>query len=194
MLPTAPAGLLERKDVVLLVDRKAEQPGAANSLLRLISAVYKWGRERGHVDNDPCRDVTMLAVGEYEPWPDDVLAAALAADEGRVRLAVHLLLYTAQRIGDVARMKWTDLRDGRIEVVQQKTGRALSIPLHSKLAAELARHGGRIGYVFAGPGARPIDPGHAARRAEGFRRRARRQGRAARPSQERGQRAARGGL
>jgi integrase len=76
----------------------------------------------------------MLAVGEYEPWPEDVLAAALAADDDRVRLAVHLLLYTAQRIGDVVRMKWTDIRDGRIEVRQQKTGRALSIPLHARLA------------------------------------------------------------
>jgi integrase len=156
MLPTAPAGLLERKDVVRLVDGRAAQPGAANSLLRLTSALFKWGRERGHVENDPCRDVPMLAVGEYEPWPEDVLAAALAADDDRVRLAVHLLLYTAQRIGDVVRMKWTDIRDGRIEVRQQKTGRALSIPLHARLATELERHGGRIGYIFAGAGARPI--------------------------------------
>jgi integrase len=157
MLPTAPAGLLERKDVVRLIDRKAEQPGAANSLLRLTSALYKWGRERGHVENDPCRDIPMLDVGEYEPWPEDVLAAALKADDARVRLATHLLLYTAQRIGDVARMRWTDIRDGRLQVVQQKTGRALSIPLHTALAAELDRHAGRIGYIFAGVGARPVE-------------------------------------
>jgi hypothetical protein len=53
MLPTAPAGLLERQDVARLVDGRAEHPGAANSLLRTINAMYKWARQRGHVENDP---------------------------------------------------------------------------------------------------------------------------------------------
>jgi integrase len=159
MLPSAPAGLLERKDVVRLVDRRADQPGAANSLLRLTSALFKWGRERGHVDNDPCRDIAMLDVGEHLPWPEHILEAALCADDDRVRLAVHLLLYTAQRIGDVVRMRWTDIRDGRLHVEQQKTGRALSIPLHGRLAAELERNGGRIGYILAGASGRPLQQG-----------------------------------
>lgn len=80
MLPTAPAGLLERSDVALLIDGRAETPGAANSLLRTINAVYKWGRERGHVANDPGKDVPPLEIGEHQPWPQHVLDAALASE------------------------------------------------------------------------------------------------------------------
>jgi integrase len=161
MLPTAPAAQLERKDVVRLVDGRAETPGAANSLLRAINALYKWGRLRGHVENNPCRDIGELAVGEHEPWPEHILEAALAADDDRVRLAVHLLLYTAQRIGDVVQMKWTDLSTGedgrkRLVVRQQKTGRQLLIPLHGALQRELERQQQSLGYIIAGVQARPL--------------------------------------
>lgn len=157
-LPTAPAGLVERKDIVRLVDGRADQPGAANSLLRTIAALYKWGRLRGHVENDPCRNVAELPVGEHEPWPQHVLEAALAADNGRVRLGAHLLFYTGQRIGDVVKLKWTDIADGRIRLTQQKTKRALSIMVHEALGRELARHPKTLGYILAGPGGRSLSP------------------------------------
>lgn len=161
MLPTAPAAALERKDVVRLVDGRADTPGAANSLLRAINALYKWGRVRGHLDTNPCRDIEELAVGEHEPWPEHVLSAALEAEHGRVRLAVHLLLYTAQRIGDVVKMKWTDLtlgEDGvrRLSVKQQKTGRELVIPLHEALDGELGRRKRELGYIIPGVQGRPL--------------------------------------
>lgn len=168
MLPTAPAGLLERKDVVLLIDGRADQPGAANSLLRAINALFKWARERGHVENDPCRDVPELAIGEHEPWPAHVIDAALAAEDDRVRLGVHLLLYTAQRIGDVVQMKWTDVRDNAITLTQQKTKRRLVVPLHPALAAELARHPQSLGYILAQPNGRALAPETLRTRLQSF--------------------------
>lgn len=158
MLPTAPAALVERKDIVRLVDGRADQPGAANSLLRTTRAMFKWARERGHVDNDPCRDIAELPIGEHQPWPEHILNAALAAPDDRVRLGVHLLLYTAQRIGDVTRMKWTDIRDGRVSVVQEKSGRRLMIMLHDQLRQELARHEPSLGYLLPGVRGRPLSP------------------------------------
>src|SRR5437764_4887290 len=53
----------------------------------------------------------------------------------RARLALALLLYTAQRRSDVIRMGRQHIRDGAIHVTQKKTGVALAIPLHPKLAA-----------------------------------------------------------
>lgn len=156
MLPTAPAGRLERIDVVRLVDGRADQPGAANALLRTIRALYRWARERGHVENDPCRDIAELAIGEHDPWPDQILEAALIADDDRVRLGTHLLFYTGQRIGDVVTMKRTDIRDGRIEVTQRKTGRRLSIMLHPALCAELDSLPPGIGYILPGLDGRPL--------------------------------------
>ena len=139
-LPTAPAGLVERKDVLLLLDQRAKTPAAANMILASVSALYKWARLRGHVTNRPTDDIEPMDIGEHDPWPEALLHEALASDDIRIRLSVHLLYYTAQRIGDVVRMRWGDISDGEIVVRQQKTGKALVIPLHPKLEEELARH------------------------------------------------------
>jgi len=43
----------------------------------------------------------------------------------------HLqLLYTGHRAGDIVKMRRSDMGDGLIRVIQQKTGAELSIPLH----------------------------------------------------------------
>ncbi|RIH38262.1 hypothetical protein UQ69_25000, partial [Shigella sonnei] len=49
-------------------------------------------------------------------------------------LCMDLALVTGQREGDLAAMRWEDIRDGRLYVEQQKTGakiRILRIPLYS---------------------------------------------------------------
>lgn len=137
-LPTAPAGHVERRDVTLLIDRKGERVGAANLLLAVVRTLYAWGRERGHVINDPCAGLEPFATGEYQPWPEWLVEEGLADSDARVRLAVHLLYFTAQRIGDVCSMRWSDIADGRLTITQEKTAKTMSIPLHKRLAAELA--------------------------------------------------------
>jgi integrase len=156
MLPTAPAGLLERSDVARLIDGRAEQPGAANTTLRVLNTLYKWGRSRGHVTNDPGRDVGELALGEHEPWPAHILEAGLSAEDDTVRLAVHLLYYLGQRIGDTLHMTGAMIRDDAITITQQKTGRTLTIQIHERLRDELARHDYGLGYII--PGVRPGKP------------------------------------
>ena len=55
------------------------------------------------------------------------------------RTAFELFLNTGQRRSDVVRMTWSDITsDNKIEVVQQKTGRRLVIPLHPEAVAALA--------------------------------------------------------
>jgi integrase len=53
----------------------------------------------------------------------------------KARLALALLLYTAQRRSDVVRMGRQHIRDGVVHVRQQKTGTMLAVPLHPALAA-----------------------------------------------------------
>lgn len=138
LLPTAPARAIERHDILLLFDKMGKTPGAANMFLASSGAMFKWAKDRGYIDRNPCDDITPLKVGEHDPWPTPVLVAALASDEPRVRLLTHLLYYTAQRLGDVLKMTWADLRGDQLFVRQQKTGKELLIPLHSALRAELA--------------------------------------------------------
>jgi integrase len=152
----APAAGIIRKDVVLLLDTMSAKPGAANMVLASTSALYAWARGRGHVENDPCRDIEPLELGEHEPWPQEALDAALASTDARVRLSAHLLYYTAQRIGDVAKMRWADITGDRIVVRQQKTGILLDIRLHSDLAAELAKHQRSLTTIIPGVKGKPL--------------------------------------
>lgn len=46
-----------------------------------------------------------------------------------VTLAMDLAVVTGQRVGDLCRMKWEDIRDGYIYVEQEKTGSRLAIPV-----------------------------------------------------------------
>lgn len=56
----------------------------------------------------------------------------------KARLALALLLYTAQRRGDVIRMGRQHIKGGLIAVTQSKTGSSLSIPIHPELASVIA--------------------------------------------------------
>jgi hypothetical protein len=141
MLPTAPAAELTSSDVILLMDRLGETPGAANLMVGAIGGLYKWARGR-HVSQQsrPTYGVPLNDLDEHDPWPEHVVEAALTCDDADIRLATHLLYFTAQRIGDVLKMRWSDVRDGYIhQLVQQKTDVELTIPVHERLEAELAR-------------------------------------------------------
>jgi integrase len=137
-LGDAPAGDLRSSDVAFIRDGMADRTGAANQFVATLGALYKWGRSRGHVSNEPTKDVERFdPQGEHEPWPDWLIEEALESEDSTVRVAVALLYFTAQRIGDVCRMRWTDIRGGVMEMEAQKTGSSMAIPLHTRLAAIL---------------------------------------------------------
>lgn len=150
LMGMAPAAEVTRADVVLMVDKRADKPGAANMLLKVTRALFKWARGRGHVTVDPCADIDLNELGEHLPWPEALLVQALAAEDERVCLAVHLLYYTAQRIGDVCSLKFSDIRDGKIHLKQQKTEKELEIPVHTRLQAQLNRTPRQIGPIIIG--------------------------------------------
>lgn len=135
-LSIAPADALRPADVRLLHDSMADQTGAANQFVRVLGSLYSWGRKRGHVTAKPVDGVDLFEQVPHEPWPEWLLDEALQ-DEA-IRLPVALLYYTAQRIGDVCRMRWSDVRDGTIAVKQEKTGKTLAIPIHAELGKLLA--------------------------------------------------------
>lgn len=135
----APARELGPREVMFVRDEMAAKPSAASQMVRTLGALYKWARSAGHVENTPTKDVeTFDPAGEHEPWPDWLLEAALLSDDPIVRTAVGLLYFTAQRIGDVTQMRWSDIRDRAIHLETQKTGATLVIPIHSQLQSILA--------------------------------------------------------
>ncbi len=42
---------------------------------------------------------------------------------------MDLAVVTGQRVGDLCRMKWSDINDGHLHIGQSKTGAKIAIPL-----------------------------------------------------------------
>lgn len=141
-----------------ILDREQWGAGKRNSFIGVMGALFAWGRKQERTTADPVKDVERFKTGEHEPWPDDILDAALACDNDTIRLAVHLLFYTGQRIGDTCRMRWGDIRDGWLVVTQAKTKKTLDIPLAAPLQAELDATPRKGLTILTQPDGRPVQP------------------------------------
>jgi integrase len=130
---------LQRQHVIKLMASRAEKPDSANGLRKVLRAMMQHAVEIGLRQDDPTRDVKAIRVKSdgYHSWSDEEIAQFERHHEigSRPRLALALLLYTGQRRSDVIRMGRQHMRDGVIQVRQQKTGAALSIPVHATLFA-----------------------------------------------------------
>lgn len=122
-----------------MLDNRLPGPGAKNTFLSLMTILYQFARDREWTKADPLEGFKTYETGEWMPWPESVLNAALVSDDDMVRLGTHMLYYTGQRIGDVLKMRWSDITHGRLALTQKKTNKVLSIPLHSDLVKELER-------------------------------------------------------
>jgi integrase len=132
--------MLERRHIADMVSEKAAlTPAAAQGFLKAIRALTHFCQSIGMIDHDPAagvKGVKLRSAGIYTWTEGDIAGFATKHPIGsRARLALALLLYTAQRRSDVIRMGRQHIRDGAIHVTQRKTGAVLAVPLHPELAA-----------------------------------------------------------
>jgi integrase len=133
-----PVALLTRQHIRAMLAQKVSTPAAGNHWLRLIKAVMTFAVEEGFRKDDPTIGVRGIKnrTDGFHTWTEEEIAAFEARHPigSKARLALALLLYTAQRRSDVVRMGRQHIRDGIVHVRQQKTGTMLAIPLHPTLA------------------------------------------------------------
>jgi integrase len=121
----------------------ASHPGMANLTRAALSQVMAYAIATGVRTDDPFAGLERYRLGTHHTWTE----AEIAQFERRwplgtrERLAFALLLYTAQRGGDVVRMTRNDIVEGCIRVSQDKarkgTTNELMIPIHSALERAL---------------------------------------------------------
>jgi integrase len=124
----------------------ATSAGAAADWFKAAKSFFGWLVDSGRLASDPMiglKPPKQLNQGHHS-WSE----AQIEQFQGRWplgtvdRLMLELLVNTAQRRSDVARMgpQQLQLRDGRkvIEIVQQKTKQEVSIPITAELAEALA--------------------------------------------------------
>jgi integrase len=121
---------------------KDETPHAANNLLKVLRVLLGYAVSIDMIDSNPAISVKKYKGGGegFHSWSE---AEIVQFEErhpigSRARLAMALLLYTAQRRGDVVGMGWQQLRGDTITLRQEKTDTPLAIPVHPELAMVLA--------------------------------------------------------
>jgi hypothetical protein len=125
-------------------------------------------------DDNPVAGVSApKAKGDgFQTWTEVQIAVFEARHPigSRARLAFALLLYTAQRRGDVIRMGRQHIRNGLLAVRQNKTGTALQIPIHAALQVTPSDHltflTTSFGKPFTAPGS-PLDQAVSCRSGQG---------------------------
>jgi integrase len=128
---------LQRVHVERLVGAKARTPAAARNFLNTLRALMQFAVETGIRSDNPTIGVKRVRIRTegYQTWTEEDIARFEAAHPigTRARLALMLMLYTAQRRSDVVRIGRQHIQGGLINVRQRKTRATLAIPVHSEL-------------------------------------------------------------
>jgi len=137
-----PVARLERKHINDIIGAKNETPQAANNLLMVLKLLLNYAVEIGMIRSNPALGVKGYARrGEgFHAWGEADVAQfeAFYPIGTKERLALALLLYTGQRVSDVARMGQQHVKGEHIAVRQEKTDTPLMLKMHPKLVSILA--------------------------------------------------------
>jgi integrase len=132
-------GMLEHRHIDKIIAAKADTPSAANNLLKMLHALMQHAITQGLRRDDPTLGIKPIKNRSdgFHGWTQEEIAAFETRHPigTRPRLAMALLLYTAQRRGDVIRMGRLHIRDGVLTIRQHKTDTIVEIPVHPELQA-----------------------------------------------------------
>jgi integrase len=118
------------------------KPHAAKNWLKAIRHFMSFAVAQGFIVADPTSGIKLPKMKKsdgFRTWNEEEIAQFEShhAIGTHARLAFALLLYSAQRRGDVIRFGPQHVRGGALHLRQQKTGAALEIPIHPDLRAVL---------------------------------------------------------
>jgi integrase len=135
---TMPVNMISVEWVQRLKLDLQDQPGKCNQTLAVLRIVLSWGIRLGYCKSNPAKAVSKAQLpARTAIWTPMQIEAFLAGARGSLRLAMALLLYTAQRLSDVLEMTKGRIseRDGRLYIAlrQGKTNELLDVPVHAKL-------------------------------------------------------------
>ena len=130
------------RNIGKLMEKMHETPGAAAVLLKRLRQLFDYAIFLGMRKDNPAKVVKppKSKSSGFHTWEEEQIEAFENRHPlgSKARLALALLLYTAQRRSDVVRMGPQHIKNGRIRVKQMKTGKELYIAIHPHLAEAIA--------------------------------------------------------
>jgi integrase len=117
-----------------------ETPNMANRVLTVLRRVFTYAVKKKIVRSNPCVGVERLPEGKRTRLiSDDEWHAIHAAASPRLRVIMELEHLTGQRIGDVLKIRRSQLTEEGIVFEQQKTGAKLTVRWTPALRATVER-------------------------------------------------------
>lgn len=120
-------------------------PKTVNHDLKCLKMLFKSARRDGFITEDISEHVSLVkesrATDGRSVFTMDQLRAVLAQADEEWRSMIFLGMYTGQRLGDLANLRWSqvDLERQEIRLTTAKTGKRLIIPMARPLADHLMK-------------------------------------------------------
>jgi integrase len=152
--------LLPHEFVVRTLSKKS--PAAARNWLKTLRGLLQFAVTENFRADDPTHGVKLPRIKSegIHTWTESEIEQFQARHPigSRARLALALLLFTAQRRSDVIRLGRQHIRTGTLFLRQEKTGTNLEIPIHPDLQAVLdGTPGDQLTFLCADQG-QPFTP------------------------------------
>jgi integrase len=152
--------LADRADRQLLYITKADvasfrdlvatsrSPATANMRLKILRVAFRQAWRDGVIDDDPAAKVQLLKTAgttARRAFTLVELKTLLAAADGEWKGVILFGVYTGQRLGDIARLRWdnVDLDTETLAFNSQKTHRRQILPIAAPLRTWLVDHRNR---------------------------------------------------
>jgi len=137
-----PVERMQRKDVIRARDANSDKARFASYIVQVLRILFEHAQDIGWVETgkNPAKGVGLIKADTTprEPWPADKIDAFREKADGHTLLVFELCLGTGQRIGDVLKMRWSDIEGDGINVTQGKTRARLWVPFTPRLRAVLS--------------------------------------------------------
>lgn len=117
-------------------------PKTVNHNVKVLKMLFRDARDRTLIVDDPTEFVKTVKTEKVlnrRPFTIDEVRKILTHCDDEWRSMVLFGLYTGQRLGDIAKLRWNsvDLTKGVLALNTSKTGKRLNLPLHPDLHAHL---------------------------------------------------------
>jgi integrase len=139
----------------------SKRPGMGNLTRAVLRKLFEYAIDTRQRTDNPFARIKAYKLGSHHTWTDAELDQYEAYWQigTRERLAYELLLGTTQRVGDVATLSRHDVKTGAFNVVQEKTGAVLTIPIRPRLMKAIKATPAKGVNVIGDPNGRPMSAG-----------------------------------
>lgn len=124
---------MRRSTFIALQSKYRDRPAMANLMTRVASIVMSYGVDLDILPANPASGLKNLKTGSHLRWEPEEIRTVISFGDRKISTAVALAWYTGQRESDILGMRWRDIKDGYLTVIQDKTGQELKIKIHADL-------------------------------------------------------------